>query len=244
VAQAARLAAERRRLEADCLGRLGPVRRRIFASVLRRAQTGLRFRETMKSQAVRYFALVRSLSLDLGGRLRRRGVLAREEDIFFLEMGELEGAASGTLDPRPLIDGRRQEHDRNAAYDPPAIVFGRFHPEESAPEVVDGRSGILRGLGVSPGKAAGKARVILDPGKDQVLPGEVLVAPFTDPSWAPCFLNAAAIVIDQGGLLSHGSIVAREYGIPCVVNVGPATKVLRTGQEIEVDGDLGVVRLL
>jgi phosphoenolpyruvate synthase/pyruvate phosphate dikinase len=123
-------------------------------------------------------------------------------------------------------------------------VFGRFDPAESAPEVIDARTGDLRGIAVSPGVATGNARVLLHPDHGHVLPGEVLVAPSTDPSWAPCFLNAAAIVMDQGGLLSHGSIVAREYGIPCVVNVGPATKIIRTGQPIEVDGDRGGVRIL
>jgi pyruvate,water dikinase len=76
------------------------------------------------------------------------------------------------------------------------------------------------------------------------MPGEVLVAPVTDPAWAPCFLNAAAIVMDQGGMLSHGSILAREYGIPCVANVGAATKIISTGRCIEVDGTHGTVRIL
>jgi pyruvate,water dikinase len=79
---------------------------------------------------------------------------------------------------------------------------------------------------------------------EQVLAGEILVAPFTDPGWTPYFVTAAAVVMDQGGLLSHGSIVAREYGIPAVVNVGPATKIIKTGQTIQVDADQGVVRIL
>jgi len=90
----------------------------------------------------------------------------------------------------------------------------------------------------------GKARVITHAGDGHVLPGEILVAPITDPGWTPYFLNAAAVVMDQGGLLSHGSIVAREYGLPCVANVGPASQVLRTGQMLEVDGSRGVVRVL
>jgi pyruvate,water dikinase len=77
-----------------------------------------------------------------------------------------------------------------------------------------------------------------------VLPGEVLVAPFTDPGWTPYFLPAAAIVVDQGGLLSHGSVIAREYGIPAVVNVGPATRTVRTGQLLRVDGNRGQVTVL
>ena len=86
--------------------------------------------------------------------------------------------------------------------------------------------------------------MILRSGDDQVRPGEILVAPFTDPGWTPYFLNAAAIVMDMGGLLSHGSIIAREYGIPAVVNVGSATNIIRTGQMIEVDASRGVVKIL
>ena len=77
-----------------------------------------------------------------------------------------------------------------------------------------------------------------------VLPGEILVAPFTDPGWTPYFLPAAAIVMDMGGLLTHGSIIAREYGIPAVVNVGTATQVITTGQRLQVDGNRGVVRIV
>ena len=79
---------------------------------------------------------------------------------------------------------------------------------------------------------------------EQVQAGEILVAPFTDPGWTPYFIPAAGIVMDQGGLLSHGAIIAREYGIPAVVNVGNATKIIKTGQTIQVDGDRGVVRIL
>jgi pyruvate,water dikinase len=80
--------------------------------------------------------------------------------------------------------------------------------------------------------------------EESVLPGEILVAPFTDPGWTPYFIPAAGIVMDMGGMLSHGSIIAREYGIPAVVNVGPATRVIKTGQLVEVDGDIGEVRIL
>jgi phosphohistidine swiveling domain-containing protein len=245
VARARRLAEDRRKLETECLRKLwDPFRRRIFASVLGRAQEGLRFRETVKSQTIRYFALVRRMVLELGARWVRRGIVDRAEDVFFLELAELDRVVSGSFDPRPAIAARLAEYDRDRALTPPAIVFGRFDPAESAPEVIDARTGDLRGIAVSPGVATGNARVLLHPDHGHVLPGEVLVAPSTDPSWAPCFLNAAAIVMDQGGLLSHGSIVAREYGIPCVVNVGPATKIIPTGQPIEVDGDRGGVRIL
>jgi pyruvate,water dikinase len=98
---------------------------------------------------------------------------------------------------------------------------------------------------VSAGIVTGRARVILRSDADErVQPGEILVAPFTDPGWTPYFVPAAGIVMDMGGLLSHGSIIAREYGIPAVVNVGPATQIIRTGQWLEVNADQGVVKVL
>ncbi len=128
---------------------------------------------------------------------------------------------------------------------PPDVIFGKFDPDNYVPDSVDTDVEKLTGLAVSPGVTAGKARVVLRADTDeQVLAGEVLVAPFTDPGWTPYFVTAAAIVMDQGGILSHGSIVAREYGIPAVVNVGQATKIIKTGQTIQVDGNRGVVKIL
>ena len=245
VDRARRLARDRRRLERECAARLrNPVKRLILEAVLRRAQEAMRFRETAKSEAVRWIALVRQMLLELGERLTRRGVLGQRDNVFFLRMEELGQAVAGDPALRPAIAQRLAEHRRNLALDPPPIVFGRFDPDESPPEVVDARAGTLRGMGVSAGVAKGPARVILHPGDGHLMPGEVLVAPATDPSWTPYFIGAAAIVIDQGGQLSHGSILAREYGIPCVTNVGPATRIIRTGQTIEVDGSRGIVRIL
>jgi phosphoenolpyruvate synthase/pyruvate phosphate dikinase len=111
--------------------------------------------------------------------------------------------------------------------------------------VAGGGGRTLKGISVSAGVARGPARVFLTVDTDEpVLPGEILVAPFTDPGWTPYFVPAAGIVMDMGGLLSHGSIIAREYGIPAVVNVGAATQFIKTGQLIEVDGDVGEVRIL
>jgi pyruvate,water dikinase len=124
-------------------------------------------------------------------------------------------------------------------------VVGRFDPARHVvEEAIDPDLRTLEGFGVNPGTATGPARVILRAGVGKVQPGEILVAPFTDPGWTPYFLNAAAIVMDQGGLLSHGSIVAREFGIPAVVNVGPATSIIETGQLLRVDGARGTVTIL
>jgi pyruvate,water dikinase len=155
------------------------------------------------------------------------------------------------FDVRGTIAERRAEYERNLTVTPPPVVVGRPDAVQFAEQDSDaaappaGEPGrVLEGLGVCPGVVEGPARVILKSGTEQVLPGEVLVAPSTDPGWAPYFLNAAAVVMDMGGILSHGSIVAREYGLPCVVNVGPATKTIRTGQTLRVDGGRGTVEIL
>jgi phosphohistidine swiveling domain-containing protein len=182
----------------------------------------------------------------LGHRLAARGVIAEADDMFFLWLEEIAPIVGGNagFDVRARIAERKAEYERNLAISPPAIVVGRYDPAKHLPDVIDSTSKELTGLAVSPGIVTGPARVILHAGTEQVLPGEILVAPFTDPGWTPYFIPAAGIVMDQGGLLSHGSIVAREYGIPAVVNVGPATRMIKTGQMIQVDGDNGVVRIM
>ena len=140
---------------------------------------------------------------------------------------------------------RRREYERFEAIDPPQVILGKFDPDSYVPAKIDTQVTAFEGMSACPGKVTGKARVILRADEtQQVLPGEILVAPFTDPGWTPYFVNAAGIVMDQGGLLSHGSIVAREYGIPAVVNVGPATKIIQSGQMLLLDADQGTVSIL
>ena len=244
VGQARQLALQRVHLTRQCTRRLrNPLKRLVFEVLLRLSQQGMRFRETSKSMAVRWLAAVRRPLLELGDRLVQRGAVGRADDVFFLRLEELASARAGRINVRAVVAQRRAEYDRNAAVVPPPVVFGRFEPDRAAAEVIDRRD-VLRGMAVWPGVVTGKARVILHGQDGHVLPGEVLVAPITDPGWTPYFVNAAAIVVDQGGLLSHGSIIAREYGIPCVVNVGPASEMIRTGQLIRVDGNEGTVTIV
>ncbi len=185
--------------------------------------------------------------LELGDRLRREGVLADRNDIFFLEWPELEPVVWGQaeFDVRQRVVQRRAEFEWNKTQNPPAVVAGRYDPRKRAPFPFDPNVTILKGIAVSPGTAVGKARVIVQPGAGaHVEPGEILVAPVTNPAWTPYFLPAAGVVMDMGGVLSHGAIIAREYGIPAVVNVGPASQIIRTGQRICVDADRGTVTIL
>ena len=110
---------------------------------------------------------------------------------------------------------------------------------------IDGApQGALLGSPVSAGVYEGVAHVVLDPGRESLKPGEILVAPFTDPGWTPLFVNAGALVTEVGGLMTHGSVVAREYGIPAVVGLADATRTIKTGDRLRINGDLGFVQIL
>jgi pyruvate,water dikinase len=242
------LARERVALANGCIGGLkNPLKRAIFRLVLFRAQTGARLRENLKSELIRWLTSLRRFLLELGRRLAARGRLVDANDVFFLEIEELQSGSlwdAGT-DLRSLVAGRRALYEQNLKITPPAVIVGRFDPRAFVPDAVDRGTKVFHGLGVSAGTATGRARVVLrSDANERVQPGEILVAPFTDPGWTPYFVAAAGIVMDMGGMLSHGSIVAREYGIPAVVNVGPATQIIRTGQWLEVDADRGVVKVL
>ena len=230
----------------ETLARLrNPLKRAVFARVLRWGRSSARMRENMKSEAVRWLVAIRHALLALGGRMVDEGEIESADDVFFLEYEELPTLVRGAdRDWRAVISERRAEHDRLARLTPPPVVIGEWDETAGSWTVPKGAR-VLKGISVSAGVVRGPARVFLSVDTDeQVLPGEILVAPFTDPGWTPYFVPAAGIVMDMGGLLSHGSIIAREYGIPAVVNVGPATRIIRTGQIIEVDANVGEVRLI
>lgn len=241
--------AARQRLEQQVAGRLGPLRRWLFRLVLRRALNGVAARENLKSEAIRRAGLSRDALLEVGRRLVARGLLDRTDDVFFLRLSELLPAlqAQDPVKLKATIATRQQEHARHVAVTPPSVVFGRWSPSHAAPPPTGPWTAgtVIGGIAAGAGIAEGPARVIVSgTGDARLLPGEILVAPFTDPGWTPLFVAAKAVVMDFGGLLSHGAIVAREYGLPAVVNVGPATRCLRDGQRLRVDGDTGTVTVL
>jgi phosphohistidine swiveling domain-containing protein len=244
-AQRARRRAQRQ--EQYCRQLKNPVRRAIFSRLLRAAQRGSALRENFKSEAMRWTAALRRILLELGRRFTDTGVFREVDDVFFLQLPEVAALLRGTADfdaPR-LVAARRAQYEKDKPLTPPKIVVGRFDPAAVVPEASGASADVLTGVAASAGVATGPARVILHSDTDeQVQPGEILVAPFTDPGWTPYFLPAAGIVMEQGGLLSHGSIIAREYGLPAVVNVPRATQILRTGQILRVDGNRGTVTML
>jgi pyruvate,water dikinase len=243
-----RLAEERERLTVECRARLkNPIKRWIFSHSLRRAQELAVYREQLKNLGIRRFAFVRRVLLVLGQRLHEQGNLSCRDDIFFLDVSELEPVATGSasFDWRERIASRRREYEKNLKLHPPRVVNGRYDPDAPSWPVTNADAKFLTGIPVSPGIVTGPARVILrTDDHEQVLPGEILIAPFTDPAWSPYFITAAGLVVEQGGILSHGSIVAREYGLPAVTNVASATRVIHTGDLVQVDGNRGCVSVL
>ncbi|MBI5542745.1 MAG: hypothetical protein HY901_02575 [Deltaproteobacteria bacterium] len=242
----ARAIKRREQLEADAVRQLAPPRRWLFTAVLERARRGTRLREQLKSESVRRLALSRKTLIEVGQRLVSRGALEGVDDVFFLHLEELRDAFLDRHEPRwqRTVARRRAEHRQWAPLSPPPVVVGRLDPAAALPPPVSDAP-VLSGLAVSGGVVEGIARVVLrSDDETRVAPGEILVAPFTDPGWAPWFVAAAALVVDLGGMLSHGSIIAREYGIPAVVNVGYGTRRIKSGSRIRVDGFRGEVTIL
>ena len=244
----AKSAQQRRQFEHQCRKQLrNPIKRMTFNHLLSRVQNASVFRENIKSEVIKLLTALRKLLIELGKRLSDEGVLKNDDDIFFLKIEEIAPVVNGKakFNIHQVIATRRTEYNKNSSVKPPDVVIGKFDPDNYIPDAIDEDVEVLNGLGVSPGVATGKARVILRADTEkQLLAGEILVAPFTDPGWTPYFVPAAAIVMDEGGVISHGSIVAREYGIPAVVNVGSGTQIIKTGQMIQVDGNSGIVKIL
>ena len=244
---AARQEKERETAVEEAMGQLKESRRRLLSYLMRQAQTYISLREYMKSILIKGLTHGKKVYRVISRRLVEEGLLNEPDDIYFLTSMEIKKLATGRGEGIPveeLVSRRRDEYERNLGVVLPQYSRGRpvpLAPEEMEPE---GDVDVLTGIGVSPGRVTGRARVIIDPRRDaEIKPGEILVAPVTDAAWSPLFVTAAATVVDVGGPLSHGSIVAREFGIPCVVNATSATRVIRTGQMISVDGGLGKVYL-
>jgi rifampicin phosphotransferase len=182
----------------------------------------------------------------IGAAMARRGLLSDPEDVFFLTIDELLGDPN--RDRREQIAERRAIYTRYRELDIPETWQGDPIPVPIKRQVDDNaeRVAVVRGMGVSAGIVLGEVNIVHDAESDQAgefEPGDILVCRITDPSWAPMLSVAAAVVIDIGGAMSHGAIVARELGIPCVINTKQGTQLLRNGDKVEVDGTAGTVTL-
>jgi phosphohistidine swiveling domain-containing protein len=241
-----RLAIERESATAGALRSVARPMRPVLRRGLAAAIVGAAARERAKDGFVRELAGMRAVLDELVTRAQARGGPADRRDCYLVTTGELEEFVDDPTRFADAIVERAAQRDLLQARVPPFWFEGRIPPPESwelrATSHGEPFSGTLRGIGVCGGVASGPARVILDPADPRdIQPGDILVAPITDPAWTPLFLSAAAVVVDVGAQQSHAAIVARELGIPAVVSVTGASHTIADGTWLDVDGDRGVV---
>ncbi|MFI7080078.1 rifamycin-inactivating phosphotransferase [Micromonospora sp. NPDC049903] len=209
-----------------------------------RVRTFVGYREYPKYDIVSRYLVYKQALLGEAERLVRAGVLAEAEDVFFLTVGEFHEVARTRRVDAGLIRQRREAFRSHHALTPPRVLTSDGEALSGAYRRDDVPAGALVGLPVSTGTVEGRARVVLDLGQADLAPGDILVTAYTDPSWSPLFLGVAGLVTEVGGLMTHGAVIAREYGLPAVVSVEGATRLIRDGQRIRVHGTDGYVEIL
>jgi pyruvate,water dikinase len=239
-----------KRLSQSFISKVFPIKKWLFKKALKLAQFYLPQRENNKFYALKYFSASRRILLALGEIFHGRRYLKAPDEIFFLTIADLEKLAGDhfSIDEiQKTIHKRKLEWNRSHQLKPPFIVRsdGKWVNEGHRAHEAKGDPNCLKGVTASAGMVQGKARVIMDPEDGcQFNKGEILVAPFTDPGWTPLFLTAKALVMETGGIFSHGAVVAREYGIPAVVGVIGATELIKTGDNLLVDANEGKIKIL
>lgn len=226
--------------------RFGWLKARMIRFLYRRLREFAGLREAPKFHVIQVFGIVREALLESGVAFVDAGVLEKPNDLFYMKINELEALANGeTTCWKELVRTRRENYRRELRRKQlPRILLsdGRaFYEGLSAGDRPDGG---MHGSPVSPGVVDGTVRVVHSPQNANLQPGEIMVCVGTDPAWTPLFLAASGLVMEVGGLMTHGSIVAREYGIPAVVGVHQVTERLKTGQRIRVNGTTGEIEIL
>ncbi|TEB15619.1 Chondramide synthase cmdD [Pelotomaculum sp. FP] len=203
-------------------------------------------REYPKYIIVRSFGIYRQALLEEARLLREKGLLQQEEDIFYLCLEELAALLENRLmeDVRGVIDSRKKAFEHHRRMTPPRVMTSEGEVVTGVRSGVEAPEGALVGTPASSGAVEGYVKVVLKPEEAKLKKGDILVAPYTDPGWTPLFHSAKALVVEIGGMMTHGSVIAREYGIPAVVGVENATKILKDGQYVRVNGTKGFVEVL
>jgi phosphohistidine swiveling domain-containing protein len=226
--------------------RLDPVRRAIFRTLLNRARRAITVRDNIRYYMAKLYFPMRKLYAQLGQRWAERGGLTQADDIFFLTVSEIqhiiedEAAPTSPADLQACVANRRLAYHYWFTVTPPDAIG-----PDGMPLVEEEKQlRVLKGVGASNGRVRGRARIVQDLREAMRLTrGDILVTRATDPGWTPVFPLVSGIVLEIGGQLSHGAIVAREYGIPAVINVPGAMRSIQDGQMIEIDATTGQVFL-
>jgi len=235
---------EREEATRQVLAMLNGPRRAFFRLLLSYTHRYMVFRENQRFYLDMIFLRWRRVFLEIGRRFLERGLVTTIEDVFYLRLDEIVQMIRQGWDDASvpdLVAARKEEYAAYGSTLPPTFLRGEigFEGTSFLPA-----GAFLRGVGVSPGRITAPARVISDLAHSyQLQRGEILVTVNTDPAWTPLFISAGGVVLETGGMLSHGAIVSREYGIPAVTGVRDATRHLHDGQIITVDGNRGIVSL-
>ncbi|GGG72208.1 hypothetical protein GCM10011374_41220 [Kocuria dechangensis] len=229
----------------DRAKRTRPLRARVAGCLLRRVRELAGLRELPKFLWLSPLAEVRGQLLTAGADLAGRGLLEQSEDIMFLTLDEALDASRGA-DLPAVVTGRRREHEREVRrrQGPGLLLSDGTNP----PEVPDDTAAeygpdVLVGQPAAAGVATGPVRIVHHPSEARLRPGDILLAPTTDPGWTPLFLTLGGLITETGSTIAHGPTVAREYGIPAVICVPEATTRLTEGQVVTLDGATGLIRM-
>ena len=225
----------------------GWLKQKIFRFAIFRLRTFAGMRETPKFFIIRWMGIIRECLLDAGKDYMKMGILKNADDVFYLDLAELKAFSENPSNGwQKTIAANREKYNREKMRrQVPRLLLsdGRaFYEGMGANAGGDGKT--ITGSPVSVGVYEGVVHVVFDPHNTQLIPGEILVCPGTDPAWTPLFLSAGALVMEVGGMMTHGAVVAREYGIPAIVGVDQATSRLKNGDRIRVDGSTGMIVLM
>ncbi|TDF95057.1 phosphoenolpyruvate synthase [Paenibacillus piri] len=238
--------AARQMLERLRLQPFGWLKARLMSRLLRVFRGLMGLREHPKYLMMLHFSIIRGVLREEGRQLAVAGVLEKEEDVFYLTLDELlrllQGERAGQL--QALLERRKQEFERFCELTPPRIMTSEGEIITARRKRQDAPEGALLGTPVSAGVVEGIARIVLRPEEARLNKGEIMIAPFTDPGWTPLFHSAVGLVMEVGGLMTHGAVVAREYGLPAVVGIDGATERICDGDRIRLDGTRGYVLVL
>ena len=234
--------------------RFHPSKKRHFKFILKNARYTVKNRENLRFERTRLFGRVREIFLRIGYILTSMNIIDDKRDIFYLEVDEILFYIDGkstTNNLKELIAIRKAQYEKYKAempderfYSYGAVNIGNDFKREKAQKEQEEALTELKGIGASPGKVVGYARVIHNPANARIKQGEILVAEFTDPGWIMLFPSSAGILVERGSLLSHSAIVSRELGIPAIVGITGLTENVKTGDLVELDGTTGKVRIL
>ena len=218
----------------------GERKARKFRQQLVEARIAAGMREYPKFNIVQMLALARKVMLTVGEEYQVEGLIDAPEDVFFLRVADIKSKEN----LRQKISENKEAYEKEMARTSiPRIVLNTGETYYSA-QTFDPNSNVLQGMPLSPGTYEGKIRVVFDPSNSQLQEGEIMVTESTNPAWTPLFIAAKGLIMEYGGPVSHGGIVAREYGIPAVVGIPSATNRLTDGQMVRVNGEMGTVEIL